>query len=506
MNKTLPVFLLCAVWFLPAPSTYAQTAGEPALPVDSWVTTHDRTQLFSRQAGEERFGGPQRRWRRGPAIIIDENHRMQTIDGFGFALTGGSAELIMKMDPPARKKLIGELFGTGAGQIGVSYIRLSIGSSDLNSFVFSYDDLPEGETDPTLENFSLGQDLKDVVPVMKEILEVNPGVKILASPWSAPPWMKSNHRVKAGSLKKEYFPVYARYFVKYIRAMEGQGIRIDAVTVQNEPLNSNNTPSMQMLATDQKEFIRDHLGPAFEQAGIDTKIVIFDHNLDRIDYPLSILSDPEAARYVDGSGFHHYGGDFSAMSLIHTAHPEKNLYFTEQMVVEKPGSETIDIARQVKRLIIGATGNWSRNVILWNVAADPENDPHTDDGGCSMCQGAVTLDGNQVTRNLAYYTIAHASRFVRPGSVRIHSTQPGDPVVSLTRDEEKKDTDALRVAVSEDPSILPNVAFRTPEEKIVLIVVNDSFDTRGFRIRFRGSTAGIRLAPGSVGTYVWDAR
>jgi glucosylceramidase len=505
MKNMLKAIILCMTFYLSSPGVYAQTEEGPGRPVDSRVTTYDRSQLFSRPDHEDHFGGRQGRWGRGPSIIIDDTHRMQTIDGFGFALTGGSAELMMKMDPSARRELIEELFGTGDGQIGVSYIRLTIGSSDLNSFVFSYDDLPEGETDPGLEHFGLARDLNDVVPVMKEILEVNPGVKILASPWSAPPWMKTNNRVKAGSLKKEYFPVYAQYFVKYIRAMEGQGIRIDAVTVQNEPLNSNNTPSMQMLPGDQKEFIRDHLGPAFEQEGIGTRIVLFDHNLDRIDYPLSILSDPEAARYVDGSGFHHYGGDLTAMSLMHTAYPEKNLYFTEQMVVERPGSGTIDIARQVKRLIIGATGNWSRNVILWNLAADPENDPHTDDGGCSMCQGAVTLDGNEVTRNLAYYTIAHASKFVRPGSVRIHSTQPGDPVVGLTRDEEQEDAVIMRVAVSEDPSILPNAAFRTPGGKIVLIVVNDSFDSRGFRIRYRGSTAGIRLAPGSVGTYVWDA-
>jgi len=334
---------------------------------------------------------------------------------------------------------------------------------------------------------------------------VNPDILIIASPWSAPPWMKTNNRVKAGNLKKEYYSVYALYFVKYIETMREQGIRIDAITVQNEPLNSNNTPSMQMLADDQREFIRDHLGPAFERSGIDTKIVIFDHNLDRIDYPLTILNDPAAARYVDGSGFHHYGGELDAMTLMHTAHPGKNLYFTEQMVVERPGSPVIDIARQVNRLIIGAMQNWSRNVILWNFAADPDNDPHTDDGGCSMCQGAVTIDQDSVTRNLAYYTIAHASKFVRPGSVRIHSTRKGDRVVSLSEDEERRGTGALRVGVSESNNMLPNVAFRTPEGKIVLIVANDSFDDNAFRIQYHGQYASLRLSPGSVGTYVWKA-
>jgi glucosylceramidase len=158
----------------------------------------------------------------------------------------------------------------------------------------------------------------------------------------------------------------------------------------------------------------------------------------------------------------------------------------------------------VKRLIIGATQNWSRNVILWNFAADPLNDPHTDNGGCPMCQGAVTINKDSVTRNIAYYTIAHASKFVRPGSVRIQSTQKGDRVVSLTGDEERRDTDALRVAVTENYDILPNVAFRTTDGKIVLIVVNDSFAANSFRIQFNGEYANLRLSPGAVGTYVWQ--
>jgi glucosylceramidase len=493
--------ILFVIGLLAAISLQAQKPEPPG--IEAWITSPDRSALFSRQENPIAFSSTQRRGRSGPTIIIDEGHRMQSVDGFGFALTGGSAELMMKMDPAERSKLIRELFGTDGNNIGVSYIRMTIGASDLNSFVFSYDDLAEGETDPSLEHFSLSQDLYDVIPVLKEILAVNPELGILASPWSAPPWMKTNNRVKAGNLKKEYYDTYALYFVKYIEAMWEHGIHIDAITVQNEPLNSNNTPSMPMLPNDQKEFIRDHLGPAFEKAGIDTKIVLFDHNLDRIDYPLTILNDPEAAKYVDGSGFHHYGGEMDAMTLMHMAHPEKSLYFTEQMVVERPGSGTIEIARQVKRLIIGATKNWSRNVILWNFAADPLNDPHTDDGGCSMCQGAVTIDGDIVTRNLAYYTVAHASKFVRPGSVRIHTTQQGDQVVSLTEDEENRGTGAMRVGVTENDNVLPNVAFRTPEGKIVLVVVNDTFDTNAFRIQYNGQYATLRLAPGAVGTYVW---
>jgi glucosylceramidase len=497
--KTL--LCLAAAYCFPAATATAQQKQEPQpRQIEAWVTLPNRSVLFGKQSEKISFSNDSR-W--GVPVVIDEQHAMQTVDGFGFALTGGSAELMMKMSRAERAKLLKDLFATDGDAIGVSYIRLTVGASDLNSFVFSYNDLPEGETDFQLAKFDLGQDRKDVIPVMKEILAVNPEIRIMASPWSAPVWMKTNGRVKAGSLKKECYDAYARYFVKYIRAMEQEGIAIDAVTIQNEPINANNTPSMRMNAAEQTEFIKSHLGPAFQSANIRTKIVLFDHNLDRPDYALTVLRDPEAAQYVDGSGYHHYGGDLSAMTLVHNARPDKNLYFTEQMVTERPGSNTIAIAAQVKRMIIGVTQNWSRNVILWNFAADPNNDPHTDDGGCPMCQGAVTLNGDSVSRNIAYYVIAHASKFVRPGSVRIASTNRGDPSVLLTTDEEQRET--VRLAVIENSDALPNVAFRTPDGKIVLIVANDAWSVGSFRVQYRGQYANIRLQPGAVGTYVWDA-
>jgi glucosylceramidase len=336
---------------------------------------------------------------------------------------------------------------------------------------------------------------------MKEILLINPDILIMGSPWSAPAWMKTQFDVRGGKLKKDYYPVYALYFVKYIQEMGKQGIRIDAVTVQNEPLNSRNTPSMYWSEQDQAEFIKLNLGPAFVQNGIKTRIILFDHNTDRPDYPLLALSDPEVAKFVDGSGFHNYVGDMQGMSLVHLARPDKNLYFTEQMVTQRPGETGINITNPVKRLILGATQNWSRNVILWNLAADPLNDPHTDNGGCSMCQGAITIDGNEVLRNLAYYTIAHASKFVRPGSVRITSTTRGDKTVNLYEDEQRPG--AYRAALNENTDVLPNVAFKTPDGKIVLIVVNDTWLANSFKIQYKGQFADLKLNPGAVGTFVW---
>jgi len=495
MNKQLITSLLLAGFIGSATAQQAMSRE-----VEAWVTEPDRSQLFQLQTEKIPFSD-RPAGRGGATIVIDESLQMQDVDGFGYSLTGGSAELMMLMTPPARTALLRDLFGTEGDNIGVSYVRLTIGASDLNSYVFSYNDLKTGETDLSLSKFDLVQDKKDVVPVMKEILSINPNIKILASPWSPPTWMKTNDKVKAGSLKPEYYDVYARYFIKYIEAMKSHGITIDAITIQNEPLNANNTPSMRMSAQEQAIFIKEHLGPQLEKAGLKTKIVLFDHNLDRPDYPLTILSDPEAAKYVDGSGFHHYGGDMSAMSVMHAAYPDKHLYFTEQMIVERPGSPRIDIAAQVKRMIVDVTRNWSRNVILWNFAADPLNDPHTDDGGCSMCQGAVTIENDKVTKNLAYYVIAHASKFIRPGSIRIGSTNTGDMSIAMTTDEERREV--LRVATFDNQNILPNVAFRTPEGKYVLVVANNTWNTTTFRIQFRSQYVNIRLNPGAVGTYVW---
>jgi glucosylceramidase len=441
--------------------------------VGVWLTTPNRKSLFAEQATPLHFGKPAVT---APVIEVDDHHKFQKMDGFGLALTGGSAQLLMHMDEPQRAQLLRELFGTGDGDIGVSYLRVSIGSSDMNDHAFTYDDLPGGETDVDLQHFDLGPDKSTVVPALKEILAINPSITILGSPWSAPAWMKTNGDLKGGSLKPDYYGTYARYLVKYIEAMKSNGITIDAVTPQNEPLNPDNTPSMVMLAEQEDRFIRQSLGPEFQQAGIRTKIVVYDHNCDRPDYPLTILADPQALPYVDGSAFHLYGGKITALTQVHNAFPKKNVYFTEQMVVDRPRDPGLDIASPVRDLIIGAPRNWSRNVLLWNLAADPEFGPHTNNGGCPVCEGAITIDGDRVSRNAAYYTVAHAARFVRPGSVRVASTTSG---------------------------VLPNVAFVTPAGEHVLIVSNDSGSSQQFQIRWHGKSVVMTLSAGSVATCVW---
>lgn len=411
-----------------------------------------------------------------PVIMVTETENYQSMDGFGFTLTGGSALHINRMEPAARKTLLNELFGKEEESIGVSYLRLSVGASDLDEQPFSYNDLPEGQTDPELANFSLAPDQKNLIPVLKEILAINPDISLMASPWSPPKWMKDNKDTRGGSLLPEFFNAYAQYLVKYIKGMEAEGISISALTVQNEPLHPGNNPSLLMLAEDQAIFIKNHLGPAFKAAGITTKIIIYDHNADRPDYPISILDDPEAKQYIDGSAFHLYGGEIEALSEVHEAHPDKNLYFTEQWI-GAPGNFGGDLAWHIRELIIGAPRNWAKTVLEWNLAADPNQEPHTDRGGCVGCLGAVTINGNEVERNPAYYIIAHASKYVKPGSVRIASNKP---------------------------ATLPNVAYKAPNGDIVLIVLNDGDGTQTFTIAINDDFIKGELTAGAVGTFVLE--
>lgn len=462
-------FYLSAALLLVFSAAAAQSVPDAQL----WLTTADRSALFTRQPEVLHFAAPSDRL---PVIDVNDMEQYQPIEGFGFALTGGSAQLLMRMPPERRSALLKEVFSPEGNGIGASYLRVTIGSSDMNERVYSYDDMPAGKADPDLSAFSLAPDRADVIPILKEILAIDPQIGILASPWSAPAWMKTNDDVRGGELKPEYYGAYAQYLVKYVEGMKAEGIAIRAITVENEPLNPKNTPSMVVFAPEEDAFIGEDLGPAFAKLGIKTEIQVYDHNPDVPSYPLSIFADPAASKYVAGVAFHLYGGESSILSSVHRQYPNKNLYLTEQSITERPHSSTMDIAEPVSRVLIGATRNWSRNVLLWNLAADPHAGPHTDNGGCTGCFGAITLDGDTATFNVAYYAAAHFSKFVRPGSVRVGSNQLEQ---------------------------LSNVAFLTPDGKVVLIAANTGNFAKNFAIAYHGQSITTTLPPESVGTYVW---
>jgi glucosylceramidase len=375
-----------------------------------------------------------------------------------------------------RKDLLQELFGKNDNSISISYLRISIGASDLNTTPFSYNDLASGQTDVNLSQFSLNPDKNDLIPMLKEILAINPQMKIIATPWSPPTWMKDNNSFIGGSLKPEFYRVYANYFVKYIQKMKEEGIAITAITPQNEPLHPGNNPSMYMTALQQADFIKNHLGPAFANANLTTKIIIYDHNCNKPEYPLAILNDVSANPYVDGSAFHLYEGDISAMSTVHNAYPNKNLYFTEQYTGTS-GTFDGDLKWHIKNVIIGSMRNWSRVALEWNLANDADFGPHTL-GGCTTCKGAISINNSEsFDRNVGYYIIAHVSKFVPPGSVRIASTQTGN---------------------------LNSVAFKTPNGKKVLILENDGNKNENCTIVFNNKSFSASIEAGAVATFLWN--
>ncbi len=442
--------------------------------VEMWLTRPDQTALCAKQPGYLPIGFPIE----APTITVSASRRYQVMEGFGFALTGGSADLIGQLAPRTRDALLRELFLSSDGGIGISYLRISIGASDLSSKRFTYDDLPKGNTDPGLEQFSLAAGDTQIIPVLREILAINPDIGIIATPWTAPPWMKSCESFIGGSLKREYYPVYAKYIVSYLENMRFFGIRIKAITPQNEPLNLTDDPSMRMSAVAQADFIRDHLGPALHDAGLgDVAIFCYDHNCDRPDYPIAVLDDAETRQFVAGVAWHLYDNPPrpSALSKVARKYPGIKTYFTEQWV-QAGGQFGDDLTWHVRNVLVGTIRNGAQLVLEWNLAGDPDNGPHTP-GGSGQSLGALTVGPSTITRNLSYYVIAHLSRFLRPGSIRVSSTAVAG---------------------------LPNVAFSTRDGKAVLLVLNDRSDVQKFNIRFNGRNAVAFLTGKSVATFVWQ--
>jgi glucosylceramidase len=475
-NYRALLLILCIGFFLfckpaknntPSVESPINTAKKP---VEVWTTSGDMSYLLSPKTID--FAAKQNNT--NPTIEVDTAKVFQSIDGFGYTLTGGSATLMHKLNNTDRQKLLKELFGNDSTSIGVSYLRVSIGASDLSSTVFSYNDIATGTTDIELKKFSLSQDTVDLLPVLKEILTINPNIKILGSPWSPPVWMKTNGSSKGGNLKPEYYSVYARYFVKYIRAMAENGIKIDAVTLQNEPHHGGNNPSMILNANEAIDFVKNHLGPLFKKENLKTKIIIWDHNCDEPDYPISVLNDAGAKAFIDGSAFHMYNGNATALSTVYAVHPDKNLYFTEQWTGSK-GEFKGDFLWHIKNVIIGTMRNHSRVALEWNMANDAQFNPHTE-GGCTECKGALTIDNQSITRNVSYYIIGQISKFVPAGSARINSTMPNN---------------------------IANVAFKRPDGKKVVVVLNENNTPQPININCNGKWITDVMPVGAAATYIW---
>ncbi|MBN1598626.1 MAG: carbohydrate-binding protein, partial [Bacteroidales bacterium] len=425
--------------------------------VDLWMTSGSGSERL--QHSTESFGSGASG---SSTISINEGTSYQTIDGLGFMLTEGSAEVMRAMSSSARNTLLNELFSESG--LGLSAIRISIGASDLSSSTYTYQDGA---------SFSLaGPDLTYLIPVIKEIHAINPNIKILATPWTAPLWMKTNGSWIGGSLGTDYYDDYAVYFVNYLNAMRNQGIEIWAITPQNEPGNPYNEPSMTMTESEQLNFINNHLGPQIRGAGYSTKIICYDHNCDNTSFPINVAN---GSSYVDGAGFHLYAGDISALTTVRNA-TGKNVYFTEQYT-DVNGSFSGDLGWHMQNVTLGSVNNWAKTVFEWNLATNTNLGPRTP-GGCSVCLGALTISGDSYTRNVSYYIMGQMSKVIRAGAVRIGSSSSNGSLVQS--------------------------AFRNPDGSIALVVYNNSGSTITFNVSFGGSSFDYSLGGGNVVSFLWS--
>lgn len=366
-------------------------------------------------------------------IALDPTTRYQEMDGFGAAITGSTCYNLLKMSQANRTKFLTETFSNEYG-MGYSYIRISIGCSDFSLNEYTCCDTKG------IENFSLQEEeLSYVIPILKEILEINSTIKILGSPWTSPRWMKVNNLTDlqpynswtSGHLNPIYYEDYATYFVNWIQAFSEFGLHITSVTPQNEPLNNGNSASLLMGWDEQRDFIKV-LGPKLREAGLNTKIYVFDHNYnydnisDQTNYPIKIYQDAEARQYINGAAYHNYGGNKTELASIHEQATDMELIFTETSIGTWNNGQDLSsrLMEDMSEVALGTVNNWCKAVIVWNLMLDTNRGPNRD-GGCQTCYGAVDINASNyetIVRNSHYYIIGHLSTVVKPGATRIGAT------------------------------------------------------------------------------------
>lgn len=423
-------------------------------------------------------------------IKLLENTKYQTMDGFGSAITGSTAYNLLKMTSADRAKFLKETFSPTEG-MGQSYIRIAIGCSDFSLSEYSLADKPG------IENFALQEEeLKYVIPVLKEIIAINPTIKIMGSPWTPPMWMKVNNLTDlqpfnswtAGHLNPKYYQDYATYFVKWIQAMATEGIKIYSITPQNEPLNDKNSASMLMFWPEQQAFVKNALGPKIKAAGLNTKIYAFDHNYnyddmpDQQDYPIKIYEDPAAAAFFAGAAYHNYGGDKAELLDIHQKAPQKDIVFTETSIGTWNDGNVLGkrLTEDMREVALGTVNNYSKAVIVWNLMLDSEKGPNRE-GGCQTCYGAVDIsksDYKTIRKNSHYYIIGHLSSVVKPGAVRIG-------------------TEGFK------GNGLTYAAFKNTDNSYAFVITNDSGSATRIVLEDGKNNFGYEIPANSVVSYTW---
>ncbi|MDR2475816.1 MAG: RICIN domain-containing protein [Bacteroidales bacterium] len=449
------IFAVCCV------QTQAQT-------VQSWKTSCSESKKLQAQTDGVFANG---NGSNSAKISINPQSTFQTVDGFGWTMTQGSAYWLMQMTQANRQALLSEVFSQNSG-LGSSFIRIGLGATDLSQGSYTYHDNQSA-------GFSLTvPDLTYLIPVLQEIKTINPDVKLLATPWSAPAWMKDNNYLAwGGRLRTDKYADYAQYFLNYLNAMHSHGLDIYAIAVQNEPLNGGNNPAMEMTKEQQYDFVNGYLGVLLKNSTNpeyirNVKIIGYDHNCDNTAYPIYVAQ----SQYIDGTAFHLYGGDISAMTTVHNA-TGKDVYFTEQYTAAN-GNFGSDFEWHIKNVMLGSVNNWGKTALAWNFASNENWQPHNENT-CEDCKGAVTVNSStkNITRNVSYYTIAHFSKIAKDG--------------------------ALRIASSSTDNSLMHAAFTNPDGSASLVVFNEASSAKTFDIQYQGNSCTYTLEGKTVASLIW---
>lgn len=436
----------------------------------------------------------------GTVITVDDSIRYQRLEGIGASFTDSSAYLVWnKLLPEQRSALMQDLFSSSG--IHLSFLRQPMGASDLALSDYTYDDVPAGDSDPDMAQFSIDHDKAYVIPALQAALAVNPKMKVLALPWSPPAWMKTSGALGGGTLDPKYFPALAKYFTKFVLAYEKNGIPIQYLAVQNEPLyQTTGYPTMFMNSYDQARFIREYLGPAlrwlqlrnhhwnFDDQNLDPKdatpgILGYEHNWDNPKYPETLLQDPNVRQYLAGVSFHCYAGNVAdAQNAIHNLYPGTPIFFTECTGGGWQTDFATNLASETEGQLINVLRNWGKSVVLWNMALDESGGP-TVEHGCSNCRGVVTIDTStspaSIVKNVEYYVLGQLSKYVQTGAYRIESNSFGHGGIE-------------------------DVAFKNPDGSIVMLVLNSAASPSTFNLNWKGKSASYTLPAGAVATFVWQ--
>jgi glucosylceramidase len=444
----------------------------------TWVlTTGDQTQLLAPQIPTT-FGPDLPTYYSWSRIDVNDARRYQAVQGVGAAMTESAAVLLDGLPAARRTQVLNQLFNRATGA-GLSVIRTPLGASDFALSDYTFDDMPWGKTDPTLAKFSIDRDRTHLLPLVAAARGINPGLTVLATPWSAPAWMKTNINTHDGNLAPAWEDAYARYLVKAVSAYRAAGAPVSTVTVVNEPSASRGwSPSMPMSATQQAEFVGVHLRPALDAAGLTGVAVLgFDHSWNDTAYPTSLLTGPYASAFA-GAAFHCYTGDESAQSQVSAAAAGKQMWTTEC----SGGTWSPDFATNLRwnahHMLIGAFRNVSTASLFFNLALDPNGGPTN--GGCTNCRGVLTIDPvtHAVQYNVEYWLLSHIGRFVAPGAVRVDSTYS-------------------------TPTGVQSVAFLNPDGSHALVLYNEGGSSQPVTIRWNGQAARVQIPSGAIATVRW---